>query len=132
MTKEILIQYCDLKKEIKKLEERIDRLKKQSAEIADVVQNGYKRHAVIRGYDYYRLSKLEKLEAILQERYNKCLQMQTEIEEWINTIEKSDIRQIFEHRYIDNMNWIQIMFAMGYDAVSTGRVKHDRFLEKNL
>ena len=51
MNKETLIQYCDLKQEIKKLENRIDKIQKQSDMVADVVQNGYKGHAVVCGYD---------------------------------------------------------------------------------
>lgn len=132
MNKEILIQYCDLQKEIKKLEDRIDKIHKQSEMVSDVVQNGYKRHAVIYGYDIRRKYKLELLEATLQERYDRLLHMQNEIETWINLIDKSDIRQIFEHRYIDGMNWIQIQFAMNYNAESTARMKHDKFLAENL
>ncbi len=132
MTKEILIQYCDLQKEIKKLENRIDKIHKQSEMVSDVVQNGYKRHAVIYGYDIKRKYKLELLETTLQERYDRLLHMQNEIETWINSIDKSDIRQIFEHRYIDNMNWIQVQLTMGYDSEDVARKKHDRFLEKNL
>lgn len=132
MTKNQLIQYCDLKNEISKLEKRIDVIEKQSEMVADVVQNGYKGHAVIYGYDYDRAYKLSLLKHTLKERYNKALQLQTDIETYINTIPKSDIRQIFEHRYIDNMNWIQIQMIMGYKSESTARVKHDRFLEENL
>lgn len=128
--KEKLIQYCDLQKEIEKLEERIDKIRQQSDLIADVVQNGFKGHMLIRGIDYTRIHKLDKLEAVLQERYDKLLDMQIEIEEWINTIDRSDIRQIIEYRYIDNMNWYQIQIAMKYESESTARVKHDRFLEK--
>ncbi len=132
MTKEVLIQYCDLKNEIKKLEERIEKLEKQSSIVSDVVQNGYKRHAVIRGYDYTRSYKLELLKSILKQRYDMALQMQTDIETYINTIPKSDIRQIFEHRYIDNMNWYQIQILMGYKHEDTARKKHDKYLEENL
>lgn len=132
MTKEILSQYCDLQEEIKKLEKRIDKINKQSSIVSDVVQNGHKRHAVIRGYDYNRKHRLNKLEAVLQERYDKCLEMQTQIEIYINTIPKSDIRQIFEHRYIDNMNWYQIQVAMKYKHEDTARKKHDKYLEENL
>ena len=39
MTKIKLIQYCDLQNEIKKLEDRLDRIHRQSSMIADVVQN---------------------------------------------------------------------------------------------
>ena len=130
--KTILVQYCDFKKEIAKLENRLDKIKKQTEMVSDVVQNGYKRHAVIFGYDIIRDSKLKKLEKILRERYDKLLDMQTEIETYISNIEKSDIRQIFEHRYIDGMNWIQIQMAMGYNNEGTARMKHDRFLEKNI
>lgn len=128
--KNVLVQYCDLKKEITKLESRLEKIRKTSQMASDVVQNGYKRHAVIYGYDIVRASKLEKLEKILQQRYDKLLDLQTEIEEYISNIEKSDIRQIFEHRYIDGMNWIQIQIAMGYNNEGTARLKHDRFLEK--
>lgn len=132
MTKENLIQYCELQKEIKSLEGRIDKMQKQSDIVADVVQNGYKRRAVVRGYDYHRAYKLEVLKETLKKRYDKALDMQTRIEVWISAIQRSDIRQIFEYRYIDNMNWIQIMHAMKYNHEDTARRKHDRFLEKFL
>ena len=112
MTKEYLVQYCELQDEIKKLEERIEKIHKQSEMVSDVVQNGYKRHAVVYGYDLKRKHKLDALEATLQERHDMLLDMQNEIETWINSISDSDIRQIIEHRYIDNMNWIQVQFAM--------------------
>lgn len=53
---------------------------------------------------------------MLKERHSKLLELQIEIEEWISTIDKSDIRQIMEHRYIDGMNWLQIQFAMRIQA----------------
>lgn len=130
MTKEKLIQYCDLQNEIENLEKRIDRLEKQSAMIADVVQNGYKGRAKIYGYDEKRAEKLDKLKLILKDRYGMLLDLQTEIEIWISSINRSDLRQIFEYRYIDGMNWLQIMHAMRYKAEGTARMKHDRFLEK--
>ncbi len=130
MTKEKLIQYCDLQEEIKKLEKRIDKIERQSETVADVVQKGYKRHAIIRGYDFSRKEKLDNLKNILQNRYDRLLEEQAEIENWIDSIERSEIRQIFEHRYIDRMNWIQIQIIMGYNSENTARVKHDRYLEK--
>lgn len=132
MNKKTLNQYTDLVKEAQKLEKRIERLRKQSSQVSDVVQNGYKRHAVIFGYDVVRDSKLKELEFLLMDRKAKIIIQQTEIENYINNIEESDIRQIFEHRYIDNMNWIQIQVAMGYEHEDTARKKHDRYLEKKL
>ena len=132
MNKKTLNQYTDLVKEAQKLEKRIERLRKQSSQVSDVVQNGYKRHAVIFGYDVVRDSKLKELEFLLMDRKAKIIIQQTKIENYINNIKESDIRQIFEHRYIDNMNWIQIQIAMGYEHEDTARKKHDRYLEKNL
>lgn len=132
MNKKTLNQYTDLVKEAQKLEKRIERLRKQSSQVSDVVQNGYKRHAVIFGYDVVRDSKLKELEFLLMDRKAKIIIQQTEIENYINNIEESDVRQIFEHRYIDNMNWIQIQVAMGYEHEDTARKKHDRYLEKIL
>ena len=135
MPKEILVQYCELKKEIERLEKKIDDIENNdygSRQVSDVVQNGYKRRAVITGYDYKVNDKIQKLKVILQKRYDKLLQMQIEIEEWISSIEKSDIRQIFELRYIENMRWYQVQMEMGYNSENTARMKHDKFLEKNL
>lgn len=132
MTKNELIQYCDLQNEITKLEKRIDRVEKQSETVADVVQKGYKGKAYIYGYDCKRAYKLDLLKLTLRQRYDKALELQNDIETWINTIDRSDIRQIFEHRYIDGMNWLQIMYAMKYKHEDTARKKHDKFLEENL
>lgn len=128
--KEKLIQYCDIKEEIKHLEKRKCVLHKQSSEVSDVVQNGYKRHAVISGYDIKRQHKLDTLEAILQERHDKLLDIQIEVETFIDKIPKSNIRDIFTYRYIEGMNWIQIQHKMKYNSESKARVAHDRFLEE--
>ncbi len=132
MTKEQLNQYNDLIKEKKKLEKRIERLEKQTSMVSDVVQNGYKRHAVIFGYDLNRSNKLKELKEILVERDAQIIIDLVEIEKYINTIDKSDIRQIFEHRYIDNMNWYQIQTIMKYNHEDTARKKHDKYIEENL
>ena len=59
-----------------------------------------------------------------------------EIEDYIETIPFSEIRQIFRYRYLDNKNWVQIAHEMNnlykkkeYTENSV-RHKHDRYLEK--
>ena len=132
MTKQLLIQYNDLLKEKEKLEKRINRLEKQSEMVSDVVQNGYKRHAVIYGHDLIRAKKLKELYTTLKIREAMIIVQQTEIEKFINEIEDSKTRQIFEYRYIDNMNWYQIQINMGYEHEDTARKIHDRFIKKIL
>lgn len=132
MTRKQLSQYTDLVAERNKLKKRIEKIRKQTDYIADSVQNGYKRHLVIFGYDFSRKNKLEELEAILVEREAMIIIQQVEIEKYINSIEDSKTRQIFVHRYIDNMEWKQVAQVMGYNNEDTSRKAHDRFLEKNL
>lgn len=136
MTREELKQYSDLKIEIEKLQKRIGRLKKQSEIVSDVVQNGYKRHAIIRGYDCERAYKLDLTIKKLEELRDKAINQRVEIIDFIEKIPKSEIREIFTLRYIDNKNWIQIMHIMNevyktekYNDNSI-RKKHDRYLKK--
>ena len=131
MNKELLVQYNDLLKEKIKLEKRMAKLEKQTSMVSDVVQNGYKRHAVIFGYDLIRKKKLDELQMTLKIREAMIIVQQAEIEKYINEIEDSKTRQIFVHRYIDNMEWYQIAIEMGYNNEDAPRKKHDRFLEKN-
>lgn len=112
MTKEVLEQYIDLKKEINSLEKRIIRLEKKSTIVSDIVQNGYKRHAVIRGVDYDRLDKLDDLINILKRRKKQALEQEIEISNFIMNIPNVKLRRIFEYKYIDNMTWPQIQIIM--------------------
>lgn len=131
MTKEQLSQYYDLIKERDKLEKRIEKIRKRTEYISDSVQNGYKRHLVIFGYDLSRANKLHELEDILVEREAMIIVQQVEIEKYISTIKDSKTRQIFVHRYIENMDWYQVAQIMGYNNEDTPRKTHDRYLEKN-
>ena len=132
MTKNELVEYCDLKNEISDLENRIDKIHKMSEMVSDTVQNGYKHRAVIFGIDLNRKRKLHMYENKLQNFYDKLFEKQNKIEDYIETIPQSNIRQIFRYRYIDGFSWIQIQVLMQYKSESTARVKHDRFLEENL
>ena len=68
----------------------------------------------------------------LQTFYDKLFEEQNKIEDYIEKIPQSNIRQIFRYRYIDGFSWNQIQVLMEYKHEDTARRKHDRFLEKNL
>ena len=59
-----------------------------------------------------------------------AIDQEKEIEEFIKSIDNSGLRQIFEHKYIDGLSWVQIQMAMGYKHEDTARKKHDRYLTK--
>ena len=132
MTRNELVEYCDLKKEIEDLEKRIDKIHKLSEMVSDTVQNGYKHRAVIYGFDLKRRRKLHMHENKLQEFYDKLFEKQNKIEDYIETIPQSNIRQIFRYRYIDGFSWNQIQVLMKYNHEDTARKKHDKFLEENM
>lgn len=138
MTKEELEEVFHLPKEIKQIEERIDKIKKQSEMVSDVVQNGYKRHAVIYGVDIMRKYRIEKNENKLIEFKQKLEATIKEIENYIETIKNSELRQIFRYRYLDGFELHKVASEMNEkyktDKYSDDNVRKriDRYLEKNL
>lgn len=133
--KQKLSQYRDIKEEIKKLESKILKLEKTEQNTSDMVDNTTKKFPIvqikttIKGVNVDRINKLNKLNKILEERYNKLLEIQLEVEEFINKIPTSRLRMIFEYRYLNSFSWIKIAQLVGGTDESV-RKEHDRFLEK--
>lgn len=155
MDKSILIEYADMKEEIKDLRRRIEeterRLDKLSNSIVgDVVNCGKKGKkplgtAKVQGVPYIAISKTK---ALLKNRVRKMeglelelLELTNQVEEYIEQIGKSELRTMFRLYYIDDLNWLQVAQKMNR-MYSTKRVrkpytedscrcKHNRFLEKN-
>ncbi len=137
MDKQKLEEIFHIKKEIGDLEDRIERIEKQSSHISDVVQNGYKRHAVIYGVDVKRAYKLQTLYSKLRKFKIELVDKEHEIEDYIEKVPFSEIRQILRYKYLDGKNWIQIAHLMNrkYNTCKYNedniRKKCERYLEKN-
>lgn len=136
MTKQELEEVFYIDKEIKDLERRIQAEEKQSEDVSDVVQNGYKRHAVIFGIDVKRAYKLQSMHEKLKKFKIQLVEKQQEILDYIQKVPFSEIRQILMFKYIDGHSWIKIAHEMN-DIYRTSkytedniRIKIDRFLEK--
>lgn len=138
-TKELLKQYCDLQKEIKELEQRIERLRSKSVQVVtDSVKGSsndfpyVEKTFIITGLEEDRREQqLEKLSNILYKRKAKCKEIAIEIEEFINTIPDSRTRRVFTLRYIDGLSWLQIARKIErYDESYPRKVIHDKYLEK--
>jgi len=137
MDKSILVQYCDIRAEVKDLEKRIDKIENQRSKIVvDQVRGSsaefpYVEHnCIIEGVAAYRPNAtLNKNKKLLKEYYEKLLIIQTSVEEYIETLDSSRTRQIMRYRYIDNKNWTQIGYKMNFNADGI-RKEHDRFLNK--
>ena len=124
MDKNVLIQYCDMKEEIKDLRRRITETEKQIWKIAeegtvkDTVSGGMGgiQHFVVEGMPVPELSRkrllLNKRKAMLIEKENELLELTNQVEQYISSIEKSELRTIFRLYYIDGMTWTQVAHRM--------------------
>lgn len=136
-TKELLKQYNDLQKEIKELEQRIERVKNKSIQVVSDTVKGSpyfpynERVFKVTGIEEDKKEQqLEKLNRILWKRKAKCEEFKLQIEEFINTIPDSRTRRVFSLRYIDGLNWLQIARRIErYDESYPRKIVHDKYLE---
>lgn len=124
MDKNALIQYCDMKEEIKDLRRRITETEKQIFRIAeegtvkDTVSGGMGgiQHFVVEGMPVPELSRkrllLNKRKSMLIKKENELLELTNQVEQYISSIEKSESRTIFRLYYIDGMTWTQVAHRM--------------------
>lgn len=152
MDKTVLIEYADMKEEIKDLRRRIEAGKRELEKlnrtvVMDSVTCGKKGKKPLRTVKIQgkpatvihrkcdlmrqRNAKMESLEADLLEKQNQ-------VEEFITSIPKSELRIMFRLYYIDELSWVQVAHRMNqmfprrkkYTDDSC-RCKHNRFLEKD-
>ena len=132
MTKEQLGQYKCLCLEIKELENRLNNLKSQEvtdkviASDSDFPYNQYELK--IKGYEDDKY--IEKIRARLIRRIRRCKKLRIEIEDFIEGIEDSRIRLIFELRYIHGKSWVYISNKLGSSDESYARKSHDRYIAR--
>lgn len=153
MTKEILIEYCELRQEAADLRLRIERDQRRLSEmqekgyvVSDTVKGTRKDGTIgpikITGFPEpayedtkamlkKRIVKLEIIESDLLAAVNK-------VDDYIETIPKSELRQIFRLYYLDDLTWAQVALQMNVrypkkrmKYTEDGcRMKHNRYLEK--
>ena len=152
MDKNILIRYADMQQEVKDLRRRIDDLERKvgrmingKEQVSDTVKGSRKDGTIgqikITGFpdrEYNRKKQsLKRLKAKLEQSEKGLLDMMTDAEEYIESIESSELRIMFRLYYIDDMTWNQTAHAMNamfrkrkYTEDSC-RMKNARFF-KNL
>ena len=151
MDKNILSEYADMKEEIKDLrrriaddQKRIDQLRRTI--VTDSVSCGKKgkrpiRTVKIKGFPQVeierRVALMEKRQAKLQMLETDLIEKQLQVEEYIQSIEKSELRIMFRLYYIDSLTWYQVALKMN-QMFPKRRIKytedncwrrHKRFLE---
>lgn len=152
MDKNILSEYADMKEEIKDLrrriaddQKRIDQLRRTI--VTDSVSCGKKgkkpiRTVKIKGFPQVeierRVALMEKRQAKLEMLETDLIEKQLQVEEYIQTIQRSELRIMFRLYYIDSLTWYQVALKMNQIfpkrkikyTDDNCRKRHDRFLEK--
>lgn len=152
MDKRDLIEYSDRVVEVKQLREQIEcnereLLKLNKMVVVDSAACGKKGNKPLRTvkvqgqptmYIEQKRRTLEKRIKKLELLEMELLDLQTKAEEYIDSIEKSELRTMFRLYYIDNLTWIQVAHRMNsmfskkknkYTEDSC-RMKNKRFFEK--
>ena len=123
MDKEVLIQYYEMKEEIKDIRRRIqklDRFLEEPHQVSDTVK-GTRRDGTIgsikvTGYpvpEYYRKQRLrERYRQLLERKEAELLELTCQAEEYIQSIPKSEVRTMFRLYYIDGLPWWKVAQAM--------------------
>lgn len=145
ISKKVLEQYEDIKREIRDLDRLIDisrrKIRRYEREIVSDTVSGSREDGTIGPIkitgigekllreEYERLRKrIEKQEHFQQ----KLQQVAVDIETYIQTIPDSEIRRIARFRYLEEMEWKQVATWMGKGYTDTScRKKIERFMQKN-
>ena len=154
MDKNILEQYLEIKGEIRDLHERIDRdqrrlerIKKEGL-VSDTVRGTRKDGTIgpikITGYP---LPEVDQVKNMIKKRVLKLHILEDELQEAVNAVDdfiekipKSDLRQIFRLYYLDDLTWAAVAINMNYRfpnrrtkyTEDNCRIPHDRYLKDNL
>ena len=149
MDKEVLIQYCEMKEEIKDLRQQIMKLDKfleKPPIVADTVTGSRKDLTIgpikitgIPDREYTRKKNARmRYRALLEAKETELLELTCQAEEYIDSIQKSELRIMFRLYYIDGLTWVQVAHRMNRIfpkrkakfSEDSCRMRNARFFEK--
>lgn len=144
VSKEILNQYTNLRKECKEVREKIDKLEKQIEKIEDegaVIDKvrggeGGLQSFRIEGFPYPEYSRKKTLlfarKAKLSDMELDLLEKVNMVEEYISSLSDSHIRRIISLRVVEGLSWGKIAIKMGGNNTEDSvRMCYNRFIENN-
>ena len=126
MERNILVEYVDMLEEIKDLRRRIQEDQKKIDQlsqtiVSDSVTCGKKgkkplRTVKIKGFPNMEINRriglLKKRKTKLMLLESDLLEKQIQVEEYIDGIDKSELRMMFRLYYLDNLTWYQVALQM--------------------
>lgn len=123
LDKAILVQYCEMKEEIKDLRQRIqklDRFLEYPPVVSDTVRGTRKdgtagpiRITGIPDPEYQRKQDARRrYQQLLELKEAELLELTCQAEEYIESIPQSELRIMFRLYYIDGLTWVQVAHRM--------------------
>lgn len=123
MDKSILIQCSTMKEEIRDIRTRIHAIEKSihrlglvSDSVKGTREDGTYGSIRITGYPvprrYMKEKALKRYQVKLESMETELLELTIQAEEFIESIEKSELRIMFRLYYIDGLTWIQVAHRM--------------------
>lgn len=151
MDKNVLIQYVEMKEEIKDLRRRIHENERELAKLENMIvtdsvtrgKRGKKPLGTVKitGRPTAAIALKQKLLKKRNDRLTaleaELLELTNQAEEYIETIPKSELRIMFRLYYIDGLTWYQVALQMNQKfpkrrikyTEDNCRMRHNRFLE---
>jgi len=150
----ILSQYADararvvyLRRQIKGLEDKLHSMTHaEGGIVADTVSVGKRgkkslgsvKATGFRDREYSSTkSSLEARKLLLRAREDELLALMAQAEEYIESVESLEVRNILSLHYIEGLTWVQVakrmndLYRRGSYTPDGCRIKHNRFLKKN-
>jgi hypothetical protein len=128
MTDKELLQYRKLIREAEDLQDRIDKLYDKDIDTAHSTVRGSSKNFPFTEFhfgvcvdDPKQISDRDNMIAAYQERLSRARNEALRIEQFINSIPDSELRQIFEYRYIDGKRLREIGDLMNTDFTCISR-----------
>lgn len=146
MDKNILVQYSAMKEEIKDIRRRIEKDRKEldrlnKLVVSDSVTCGKKgkkpiRTVKIQGRPVAAISRkesaLKKHIYQLEQKEAELMELTIQSEEYINSIDKSELRMMFRLYFIDNLTYLKVAEKMNYMFPKRKKSYSDENVKKRI
>lgn len=112
MTLEMLEQYDDLRREAQMWEKELDDLRAKTSVVKDTVRGSmssfpYTTHPVTIQGAQKSNRRITAREKRLEERRERLAEQLAEIDDFIDGLEDSQLRQIINYRYVQGYSWVK-------------------------
>lgn len=125
MDREILIQYADMIEEVKDIRKRIEKLGKEVEKLNRKTPDSERK-----------VTALTRWQKTLESKEIELLELTCQVEEYIETIQTSELRTMFRLYYIDLLPWWKVaqqmnrIFPKRKYTEDSCRIRHERFFKK--